>query len=136
MTIKRRKFLKNSLLGALLGGTSCTAFSQPKSKTQIPGKFMHMVFFWLKESTDLTEFKSSTAALMNAIPEVVSYHVGEPAGTPREVVDNSYSVCLIATFKSKEDQDKYQIDPIHEAYVQKNNDKWNKVQIYDSWNGN
>jgi hypothetical protein len=59
--------------------------------------------------------------------------VGEPAGTPREVVDNSYTVCLAATFASKEDQDIYQDHPIHQQYVEDNQDKWTRVQVYDSW---
>ena len=131
--MKRRAFVNKGVLAGLGVSSFFTARAQKKKPT-IQGNFMHMVFFWLKDTTDISDFKSSTAALMEAIPEVVSYHVGEPAGTPREVVDNSYSVCLIATFSSKEAQDKYQVHPIHQQYVEDNNDKWTKVQIYDSWN--
>jgi len=104
-------------------------------KHRIDGKFVHMVFFFLKDTTPAGAFKELTAELMEDIDLVKSYHVGEPAGTPREVVDNSYTVCLVATFNSKEDQDAYQVHPVHLKYVNDHKDKWHKVVIYDSWAG-
>lgn len=133
--MKRRSFLNKGILSTIGLTALFPTLAKKQSKPKVPGKFMHMVFFWLKETTDVTEFKKSTENLMLGIDLVVSYHVGEPAGTPREVVDNSYTVCLVATFDSKRDQDAYQVDPIHLKYVEENSDKWHKVQIYDSWAG-
>lgn len=94
-----------------------------------------MVFFYLKEATSVDEFIAITSNFIISIDLVKSYHLGVPAGTPRDVVDNSYSVCLVATFDSKEDQNAYQVHPIHLKYVEDHKDKWHKVVIYDSWAG-
>jgi hypothetical protein len=131
--MKRRKFLSKAFLTSIVTATFSSAFARKQNKPLIAGKFVHMVFFWLKDETDVKAFQTETARLMKGINEVVSYHIGVPAGTPREVVDNSYTVSLIATFATKEDQDAYQVHPIHKKYVEDNNHRWHKVQIYDSW---
>lgn len=100
---------------------------------KINGRFIHMVFFWLKDTTDPDEFIQITEAFLKQIGEIRSYHIGKPAGTPREVVDNTYQVSLIVTFDSKEKQGVYQDHAVHVKYVEDNKDKWNKVQVYDSW---
>lgn len=94
---------------------------------------MHMVFFWLNDGVDADEFIKATEAFVKQVDVVNSYHLGKPAGTPREVVDNSYSISLVVTFDSKEAQDIYQKHPIHVKYVEENSSRWNKVQIFDSW---
>lgn len=133
--MKRRSFFQKGLTAGIgIAGTS-GLMAIGKKKPRVQGAFVHMVFFWLNETTNVEDFKKSTAELMEQINEVVSYHVGVPAGTPREVVDNSYGVCLIATFASKEDQDTYQKHPVHLKYIEENNQLWNRVQIYDSWAG-
>lgn len=122
-------------MASLFIGSTSSLLGMVDKKPQIEGRFVHMVFFFLKESISIKKFKQDTANLMESIDQVKSYHVGEPAGTPRELVDNSYSVCLVATFDSKEDQDAYQEHPIHKKYVDNLKDQWHKVQIYDSWAG-
>lgn len=99
----------------------------------IKGRFIHMVFFWLKDIADADEFIKSTSDFVQQVEVVKGYHLGKPAMTPREVVDNTYSVSLVVTFDSKEDQDTYQKHSVHVKYVEDNKDKWTKVQIYDSW---
>lgn len=133
--MKRRSFFKNSLLASLVLGSTQGLLSMGTKNPKIEGDFVHMVFFFLKESTSVEKFKQKTGAFMESMDLVRSYHVGEPAGTPREVVDSSYSVCLVATFNTKEDQDAYQEHPIHKKYVEELKDQWNSVQIFDSWAG-
>jgi hypothetical protein len=38
----------------------------------------------------------------------------------------------MTVFDSREDQDSYQVDPIHQAFVAENSHLWNKVVVYDS----
>ena len=133
--MKRRSFFAKGILASLGLTSGFRLLASQKEKPVIEGPFAHMVFFWLKDTTDVEAFKQGTAQLMNDIDLVVSYHIGEPAGTPREVVDNSYSLCLISTFATKEDQDAYQVHPKHVQYVGANKDKWERVLIYDSWAG-
>ncbi len=133
--MKRRSFFKNSVFASLVLGIAPVLLSVGAKKPKIDGKFVHMVFFYLKEATSVEEFKAITSNFILSMDLVKSYHIGIPAGTPRDVVDNSYSVCLVATFDSKKDQDAYQTHPIHLRYVEDHKDKWNKVVIYDSWAG-
>lgn len=133
MKNKRRSFFQKSLL-ALTGLTlSPIAMQAQSKKKQIDGKFVHMVFFWLKENVDADKFRNDTSAFLKKVPEVVKYHLGEPAGTPRGVVDNTYTVSLVVTFHTKEDQDAYQENADHKAYVVANKDQWTEVRIFDSW---
>ena len=130
---KRRSFFKKLVLTTAGLGLFSSIVRAGKSDKMIKGNFVHMVFFWLKPEVDAVAFIDQSKAFVCQVPEVVSYHIGRPAGTPREVVDNSYSVSLVVTFDSKEDQDAYQKHPVHLKYVDDNKDKWLDVKIYDSW---
>jgi hypothetical protein len=98
--------------------------------------FLHTVHFWLKD--DLTdEEKHDVLEGIRALaesPNVSRLSVRVPAGTPREVVDNSYDFQLVAEFDSQELHDAYQSpdDAAHQAFIQNYKDKWTKVLIYDS----
>lgn len=131
--MKKRTFFRRSILSLLgLSTISLTAKAMAKGR-YIDGKFIHMVFFWLREDADVKEFVRGTENFLNQVKEVNSYHLGTPAMTPREVVDNSYSVSLVVTFDSKEDQDAYQKHPAHLRYIEENSMKWTVVKIFDSW---
>lgn len=99
--------------------------------------FVHVVYFWLKNpdnKADRTAFETSISKFINNSRYVQSKFLGAPAGTPREVVDNSYTYCLIATFKSAADQDAYQVEDVHHVFVEESAHLWTKVQVYDSIN--
>ncbi|RED97061.1 stress responsive alpha/beta barrel protein [Marinoscillum furvescens DSM 4134] len=133
--MQKRNFLKRSL--AAVGAASLLPWNvsaaPKKGKSIIDGQFVHMVFFWLKPETNVNDFIASTEGFLKKVKEVRKYHLGTPAGTPREVVDNSYTVSLVVTFESKADQDRYQEHEAHVAYVEANKDKWDTVKIFDSW---
>ena len=131
--MNKRSFIQKALLS--LGAVTMASTIQAKPKKQINGQFIHMVFFWLKPEADADDFIKSTEAFLKQVKEINSYHLGKPAGTPREVVDNSYSVSLVVTFDSKEDQDIYQKHEAHLQYIEDNNMKWTTVKIFDSWGG-
>jgi hypothetical protein len=99
---------------------------------QIPG-FIHNVFFWLKEETSEDEKVSFLKALkkLAEIKTVRSLYAGKPAGTPRNVVDNSYDFALIVHLDDKEGHDAYQVDPIHDAFAASQSHLWAKVQVFD-----
>lgn len=97
--------------------------------------FIHTVFFWMKDelsSEDLSTYEEGLNAL-TTISYVKASWIGKPAGTDREVVDNSYDYALILHFSSKEDQDAYQVAPVHKTFVEKSAHTWEKVQVYDTW---
>ncbi|NND07362.1 MAG: Dabb family protein [Saprospiraceae bacterium] len=97
-----------------------------------PG-FVHSVYFWLKEEVSedqRTAFSQGLQALNNC-PTVRHSFIGPSAGTPREVVDNSYDFALLVFFDNKVDHDAYQEDEIHHEFIDKYKDMWARVQIYD-----
>jgi hypothetical protein len=96
--------------------------------------FVHTVFFWMKEDLSAEEAKFFEEGMdeLGRIPSILSYKWGKPAGTPRDVVDNSYTYAWIGEFATPEDQDAYQIDPLHKKFVEEAKDLWTKIQIYDT----
>ena len=103
----------------------------------IKGSFVHVVYFWLKEPTNNEIRQKFVKSLSNFIDNsafIQSKHIGTPADTNREVIDNSYTYCLIVTFNSKEDQDKYQAEEGHIKFLEESKVLWEKVLVYDSEN--
>ena len=93
----------------------------------------HNVYFWLKDglsNSALDEFEKGLDTLKKTTM-VLSGYYGKPANTNRSVVDNSYSYGLSLLFKDTADQNLYQADPIHLAFVDKNVTKWTRVLVYD-----
>lgn len=116
-----------------LAQARATIDSLQQTMTTTPG-FIHTVFFWLKD--DLTEDQRATfltnLRTLQQIKTVRAFHIGPPAGTPREVVDNSYDYALIIHFDNAADQDAYQVDPVHLAFVESSQQFWTRVQVYDT----
>ncbi len=117
----------------LTSATSST-LQQHHQMTATP-TFIHTVFFWMKRDnseSDIATFEEGLSSL-TTIEEVRDSWIGKPAGTPREVVDNSYDYALILHFDSKEKQDAYQVAPVHKAFIEKSAHTWERVQVYDTW---
>jgi catechol 2,3-dioxygenase-like lactoylglutathione lyase family enzyme len=109
------------------------SFSQSAS---FPGNFVHSVYFWLnnpENEDDRSLFLKNLNVFLENSQYLTSYHVAPPAGTDREVVDNSYHFNLVVTFHTKEEQDKYQTEEAHLTFIESSKHLWNKVQIYDSY---
>ena len=96
--------------------------------------FVHTVYFWMKDGITPEEEKMFEGELvkLGTCPSILSYKWGKPAGTPRDVVDNSYGYALIEEFANMEDQAIYQDDPIHLAFIENSKDLWSRVQVYDT----
>lgn len=96
--------------------------------------FVHIVFFWLKDNaTDETiqQLIDDCKHYLGSIETVRKIQVGQPAGTPRDVVDNSYKVSLIVHFDDKSGHDYYQNADQHLKFIERNKDYWERVQVYD-----
>ena len=107
--------------------------ADPKLPT--PG-FIHAVYFWLDETADENlkrEWLDTGLAELAKVKSLQGVYYGPPANTvERGVVDNSYDVAWVCFFATPEDQDAYQIDPIHLAFVEKYKSLWKKVTVYDN----
>ncbi len=95
--------------------------------------FVHHVFFWLNEPGNADAARKLTEGLLTLgkIGEVVEIHIGVPAKTQREVIDNSYSHSLLTIFRDKEDHDLYQVSPIHLKFIEDYGHLWKSVVVYD-----
>lgn len=96
--------------------------------------FVHAVYFWLKKNNPdlLKEFKEEGLPALAEVTSIKHVYWGPPAGTPREVVDNSYDLAWVVTFENAEEEKKYQVDPLHVKFVEKYSPLFQKVQVYDS----
>lgn len=95
---------------------------------------VHHVFFWLKNKGSEADRQQLITGLktLSAIEEVKKLLIGTPAATElRGVVDNSYDVSELMFFDKLEDQNAYQVHPIHKAFVDKYSQLWEKVVVYD-----
>lgn len=96
--------------------------------------FVHSVYFWLNESaTDSMrqQIIDDCQAYLAKIPTVRQLFVGQPAMTPRPVVDNSYHVGLCVLLDDAAAHDAYQEHPLHKQFIARNHASWKRVQVYD-----
>lgn len=96
---------------------------------------VHSVFFWLKEDLTAAEEKAFKDGLKSlaTIKTVQQCLIGPPAPTEkRDVIDDSYSYALLLHFADIDDQDAYQVDPLHLKFIEDHKDKWTKVIVYDN----
>ena len=104
------------------------------------GGFVHCVFFWLKEPENQQareEFEHHLKTFLGTSLYVKAKHIGtmassKMASSERDVVDSTYTYCLITTFKNREEQDKYQQEPVHLKFIEDAKHLWGKVVVYDS----
>jgi hypothetical protein len=96
--------------------------------------FIHHVYFWLKDPGNPLHLEQLVEGLtrLTQVKTICSWHIGKPAGTTREVIDQSYAVSWLLFFNSREDQDSYQADPIHLRFVDECSALWSKVVVYDT----
>jgi hypothetical protein len=105
-----------------------------KMDNQSSKQVIHHVFFWLKNpnsEADKIKLKEGLKTL-EAIKEVKKLYIGEPASTlKRDVVVKDYQVTEMMFFNNTQDQDIYQVHPIHKAFVENYSHLWDKVVVYD-----
>jgi hypothetical protein len=71
---------------------------------------------------------------LSSVSTIKQFHIGVPANTNREVIENTYSVSWMLFFDNAADQDRYQVDPIHLNFVKECSHLWNKVTVFDTIN--
>lgn len=123
----RRKFIRN----LTVAGAAITLPIQVMANPQGSQKMIHQVFFWLADKEDAEAFKKE-AAVLGKCKTVAKFYMGTPAPTKRrEAVDHSFQVACTLFFDSIEDQNYYQADPMHLAFIKRNSTKWLQVKVYD-----
>lgn len=130
--MKRRRFIKSTALGTSLILFSHSAKAVEPNQTE---EITHYVLFWLKKELNEKEIKEFAGffELLKTIPVVKSMKYGRAAKTnQREVVDNSFTYNLIATFKDMAAIGVYENHPIHLDAIKKYSHLWEKVVVHDS----
>jgi hypothetical protein len=99
--------------------------------------FFHAVYFYPREGATDTDTADLLAGVktLEEIPGLTFFSVGTPAGTPRDVVDNSYLVALLTAFDDVHGHDVYQDHPIHLAFIERCKHLWSRVVVFDSVGG-
>ena len=138
----RRKFISRlgGLTALLAFGASSRAsnLTHPVSGTgnikELEGGFIHMVFFWLINDTPEVKqkFMKELKQFIGQVDEIKQSHIGTPADTNRDVIDNTWSYNLVLTFDSKKEQDIYQEHQAHLKFIENASSLWEKVLVYDS----
>jgi hypothetical protein len=96
--------------------------------------FIHQVCFWLKPGTPSSTKEQLIAdcrKYLGAIPTVRQLFAGPPAGTNREVVDQTYHVGLVVLLDDRAGHDAYQDHPSHHEFITRNKAHWEKVRVID-----
>ncbi len=96
--------------------------------------FIHHVFFWLKNPNSAEDEQGLVEGLkkLSAATTIKSFHIGKPAATNREVIENTYAISWLLLFDNREDQDIYQTDPVHLKFIEECSHLWSKVVVYDT----
>ncbi|MES2461916.1 MAG: Dabb family protein [Armatimonadota bacterium] len=97
--------------------------------------FLHLVYFYPKENGGAEDTARLIAGIQKhlpGIPGVTRLQTGTPAGTPRDVVDNSYAVALLVEFADTAGHDVYADHPDHLRFIAECSPFWSSVKVYDS----
>ena len=115
---------------------SSLIFSQASEKNaEFDPAFVHVVYFWLKNpenQNDRKEFEEALNILLENSLYTKTNFVGMAPKATREVVDDSFTYCLIVTFEAAEAQENYQTEAAHLKFIEDAKHLWNKVVVYDA----
>ena len=126
------KKLMYAAIALFLAG--CHLPQDTKQEVQLSGRFVHHVLFWLVEPENpkaCSEFEGALRDLAS-IDLVVANHIGVPAATNRDVIENTYTYSMILTFANKADQDAYQTHSDHLKFIEKFGHLWSRVMVIDT----
>jgi len=129
----RRQFITETGKAAVAGGL-VTLAANSSTGMAIENKFIHHVYFWLKNTGSKEDKAKLVEGLkkLSKVKTIKQFHIGQPADTHRDVVERSYAISWFVLFDNPADQESYQTDPIHLKFVEECSSLWTKVIVYDS----
>lgn len=96
--------------------------------------FSHVVIFWTDPNKPQAadDLIAGANKYLKPIPGVRHFHIGKMATSHRPVVDQTYQVALNLVFDNKQQQDDYQVHPLHIDFVERAfKPNCIKVVVYD-----
>lgn len=97
-------------------------------------RFRHVVVAWLKEKGNAAQRKELITAgkALREIPGVISIEMGQCVPSPRPIVDSTYDVAYIMTFRDEASMKAYVSHPKHQEAVTKTlKPLTKKIVVYD-----
>lgn len=96
--------------------------------------FVHHVLFYLKNPNSMEDKASLVKGLqeLSKMPCIPFSNIGSPAATTREVIEKDYSISWLCIFESAQQEEVYQVHPLHLAFIENCKHLWQKVVIYDA----
>jgi hypothetical protein len=133
-TQSRREFISSTGKATIMSGLGLGTAAVDEGAAQLKNRFIHHVFFWLKNPESQEDKQKLIAGLqkLTKAKTIETAHIGVPANTNREVIERSYQVSWLLVFKNDADQEVYQTDPIHLKFIEECSMLWEKVVVYDS----
>jgi hypothetical protein len=94
---------------------------------------IHSVYYWLRDGLPADERDRFRAGLdtLAGISSVARGYVCACGPTRRPVIDSTYSWALILFFEDEAAHDRYQDDPVHEAFRRQFGDHFIRAVVYD-----
>lgn len=95
---------------------------------------LHNVFFKLKKSTDqdIANLISDCHAYLKPVPGILYFSAGRILKEHARAVNvRDFHVGINITFISKAAHDAYQECDIHKQFVERNEDNWETVRVFD-----
>ena len=131
----RRSFIRK-IAGLGFLTTNLSLFNPLQAYAPDKKYFLHHVFFWLKNPENPGDREVFERALgeLGTVETIQLLHIGKPADTNRDVIDNTYHYSFLAGFSDKAGHDVYQAHPIHDRFRTEYSHLWSKVLVYDSVN--
>lgn len=96
---------------------------------------LHTVFFWFEPAVRdavkrrVVDFYLERTQEIDGVEQVF---IGEPAGTPRDVVDNSYDLTTSQLFRDRAAADAWQTHPVHDELRELLLAGLTRAQVYDA----
>ena len=132
--MNRRHFIAASGIAAVATGGLALPLQASENQRALDNKFVHHVFFWLKEPDNQEHHASLKKALQElvTIESIQNYQLGIPAETRRDVIDSSYHYSLLTIFPDKAAHDHYQDHKVHDVFRGIAGELCEKVIVFDS----
>lgn len=128
--------MKNLFILAIVLISAVKSYGQTNEiMKEFDSNYAHTVYFWLEKpdsKEDRTAFITSLQKFMKNSKYANTNFIGYPPQASRNVVDGSFTFSLIVTFKSAEEQRKYQEEEAHLKFIEESSSLWTKVIVYDS----
>ena len=106
---------------------------QQLQKTSTQPKLQHIVLVWLKDSSQANRQKVMTLSKsLFKINELQAMDMGISIKSDRSIVDDSYDIGYVMTFKDQAAMERYLVHPVHVKLVNEVlKPSMSKVQVYD-----